>query len=151
MEIYNSEEAQKIIGISKAKIQRFVADGLLIPLKDSSGPGTARAFSEMNLIQMYLIRLLFENGLTTPKIKEALDTFREGIQKSARWETDVTSHPGFDDFLVYDRNGWSYHEQNKGMKWFPIRANEISTITQIIHLRKLAAETHKLIESYKNK
>lgn len=75
---YRKAEIAKILGESSRKIQYLVDEGLVIPdISPPSGKGKAMIFSEKNLIEFEMIRLLQKKcKLKLREIRSILDSLR---------------------------------------------------------------------------
>ena len=157
MEVYNSADVYKILNISKAKTQRFVTDKLVFPLKDSTGPGTSRVYSPRNLSEITLVSLLFDRGLTTPAIREAMDTLRLHYE-----ELDKKEHFFLDPYRFSSKGSISYLVSTYTGEWklftydhakeisLSISSEDIGTLSLVIGLTNIAANVFmKLKDSHK--
>lgn len=157
MKTFNVKEAGTILDISKAKIQRWVEDGLIIPYKDSEGRGSYREYSERNLVEMLLVKTLFDDGITTNLIYNAMSAIRGADEGLSKLKTPCpvlrTIGPGHEedmpprreDFLIFDDAGrWVYFSRDPGS--VNIELDPLRKTHYIVNLTRFCIETALLID-----
>ena len=151
METYNVIEAGRIIGLSKAQIQRFVKAELLEPWVEAGGKGFYRSFNERNLAELALIKAMFEHGLTTQPIKKAMTTLTDYDQRRTLAGDVPVLHPNSpaksntEWFLVCnDGIDWELKPKELGSDTVGIRKS--TTVSVIFNLTRISQHTAQNIE-----
>ncbi|GAB6193139.1 MerR family transcriptional regulator [Desulfocastanea catecholica] len=63
MEEYKIKDVIEILGINKSRVQYYYDTGVIVPLRDSKGPGTNRYFSRRNIAEILLAMTLTKLGV----------------------------------------------------------------------------------------
>lgn len=77
MEEYKIKDVIEILGINKSRVQYYYDTGVIVPLRDSDGPGTNRYFSRRNLAEILLAMTLTKRGLSIKANAGILEYLRE--------------------------------------------------------------------------
>lgn len=89
MESFKIKQVTEILDINKSRVQYYYDTGVIIPFKDSKGPGTNRYFSLRNLAEIMLAMTLTKLGIgirVNAIIIQSLREFEDDYNKLLRKE-----------------------------------------------------------------
>lgn len=154
MKTFNSAEAGKVTDLSKQKIQRFVVDELLVPYKDSSGPGTYRQYSSYNLAELMIIKTFFDQRITTATIKEGMDYLRNfeeqiGMQggKPILDPEAPLDHLVESYLCLEDGNEWSIPFRKAGIE--DLRVSPASSTVFLVNLKLISVKIFHKVKAHR--
>lgn len=83
--LYETREVCKILELSSRRIINWVERDFIVPAQEGKGPGIRRKYSFENLIQMKLLKDLFEIGMRLSEAKKIISATFNSSNEIERW------------------------------------------------------------------
>lgn len=134
--ILTTAEVAKYTGFTVRQLDYWSKIGLVVPVNESSGPGTRRGYGFNNLLTLLFIRSLMAHGWSTHKSRRAVDILRI-----------VLVNPEPSVMFFNDEK----HERVLAFTKMDPDSEDFRTLlgndqpTAIISIAKLTAEAHELL------
>jgi DNA-binding transcriptional MerR regulator len=90
---FSKKEAAEETGLTPRTIHYYTDEGLVIPHMNSTGKGTTRKYSRMNLFELLLARNMADNNILIRDVRFVMDQIRGGMKALG---------PGKEVLIIYD-------------------------------------------------